>query len=312
MVTCQLNWILNKRSIMPFTMEDPRVGCWKLLGYNTDKFLSSTVFQNSQDGRCILSFSGYHGALAGYARGSSALTFPPQTWNACGHDFYAPYVRLLRHHAALSNFSKLMDTIAGPESPCKGELSFAAESMGGSCGEMLATCANQGRLKELLPQSKLDGFKLQNLYSFGTPAASATPMTNSLREDGCFKGKRIFLAADPIARFGTIYNMKHPRMDAVEIWPNGNGTNPSVQVYPCKAESTIHDDEHVKPAALVAELAYSVPNDGLQHEVATYEAILDWMQRAGKGSVIDSDLSQDKPPESTSSKYLALLQQGAQ
>uniref|UniRef100_A0A7S2CID9 Uncharacterized protein n=1 Tax=Alexandrium andersonii TaxID=327968 RepID=A0A7S2CID9_9DINO len=284
--------------------------CWSLLEYNTDKFLSSTVYQNQNDGRCVLAFSGYHGALAGYTRGTAALVWPPQTWNICGQDMYAPYVRLLRHHFSLANWSKLVHTFAGPAPVCKGELVFAAESMGGSAGEMLATCANNDMLHELMDEN-IPSFQLQTLYTYGASAASTKPMFNSLRKDGCFKGKRIYLSKDPVAQFGAFFNLKHPRMDAVEIWANEQGKNPSVRAYPCGSDEAITDMPHEKPPPVVADLHYNTAVDKIQHEVTTYAATIDWMQKAGKGSVFEEALLAESPSETNAEKYLNHLQQSA-
>jgi len=304
--TCTINWSLKGQHSTMTMDKVGKVGCWELRGYNTDKFLSSTVYQNAQDGRCVLSFSGYHGALAGYLRGSAALVWPPETWNLCGYDMYAPYVRLLRHHTSLGNWSTLMNLLAGPESPCRGELAFAAESMGGTAGEMLTACANNGSLHELMDAST-PHFNLQTLYTFGSPAGTVRPLVNNLREDGCFKGKRIYQSKDVIAHFGALYGMQHPRMDSVEIWTGSAGQRPAVQLAHCDSEETVKDGDHAKPPAVATNLQWRQHLDLFNHEVTTYSDLIKWMQDAGKGEIFEEE---PVARDSTALSYLALLQQG--
>jgi len=313
--TCVVNWAFFNVPGAPANFTSPdrlaNVGCWRLLGYNTDKFLSSTVYQNRQDGRCALAFSGYHGMLAGYLRGIGALVWPPQTWDMCGQKVYAPYARLMRHHTALANWSKLVHLMAGPESPCRGELTFTAESMGGSGGEMLAACASAGRLDEL-QDAKLPSFRFQTLFTFGAPASAVEPLVNHAREDGCFKGKRIFFAQDPVAHFGAFFGLKHPRMDAIEIWPGNATSNPSVKVYPCSSRESGEDAKHAQPSPVASDVRFDEGGlDKLQHEIYSYRSTLYWMNKAGKSSVFGAELMEDAPPSSSASRYLALLQSGA-
>uniref|UniRef100_A0A7S1SET1 Uncharacterized protein n=1 Tax=Alexandrium catenella TaxID=2925 RepID=A0A7S1SET1_ALECA len=305
-VTCMLNWVLKGDKRVLSLHETQHQGCWDQLEYNTDKFLSSALYQNSQDGRCALIFSGYHGALAGYSRGVGALVWPPETWDVCGGDMYAPYVRLLRHHTSLGNWSTLMNLLAGPESPCRGELAFAAESMGGTAGEMLTACANNGSLHELMDAST-PHFNLQTLYTFGSPAGTVRPLVNNLREDGCFKGKRIYQSKDVIAHFGALYGMQHPRMDSVEIWTGSAGQRPAVQLAHCDSEETVKDGDHAKPPAVATNLQWRQHLDLFNHEVTTYSDLIKWMQDAGKGEIFEEE---PVARDSTALSYLALLQQG--
>jgi len=297
MRTCQINWALDgdpKHKDM--WASTAKVGCWTLLAYNTDKFFSSTVYQRGTDGRCALVFSGYHGALAGYARGMVSLQWPPTTWNMCGYQMYAPYVRLFQHHSSLGNWSMLMHKLAGPNSTCKGDPIFAAESMGGSTGEMLAACGNTGRLDELLPKGLqgLPGFHLQDLYTFGSPAATTVPITNTLRPDGCFRGKRIFFSGDAIAHFGTLHHLQHPRMDAVQIWPSEKGldgklTKPSAQAYPCESREAVADMHKEKPPPPRVKQEFQGERDPMQHSVTSYEADMQWFHNVGLGDLFSSE-----------------------
>mmetsp|Transcript_52542 Transcript_52542/g.163148 ORF Transcript_52542/g.163148 Transcript_52542/m.163148 type:complete len:356 (-) Transcript_52542:76-1143(-) len=304
-VTCQMNWILMRSRGVPRLAEAKHMGCWDMLGYNTDKFTSSTLYQNKEDGRCALAFSGYHGKLAGYIRGALALMWPPMTWDICGAKVYAPYARLLRHHTSLGNWSKLVHLMAGPQSTCQGELSFMAESMGGSSGEILAYCANAGRLHELQDAS-LPSFKLQTLYTYGAPASAAQPLTNTLREDGCFKGKRIFFSGDPIAGINKAIRIRHPRMDAVEIWPD---KQPAIQVYPCKSNSAVTDDKHKKPPPVQAASQTLVAgDDAVEHSVDSYMNSIAWMHKAGLGELFDADPLPEHAPNTTVARWLSMLQ----
>lgn len=288
-----------------------RVGCWNMIRYNTDKFLSSALWHNSEDGRCTLSFSGYHGSLAGYTRGVAALVWPPAAWNVCGQEMFAPYVRLMRHHMALSNWSAIVRKMAGPEAVCKGELTFAAESMGGSAGEQLAACANAGRQSELM-DAALPHFTISSFYTYGAPAASVKPIVNPLREDGCFKGKRIFFATDPIAHIGALFNLQHPRMDAVEIWtPKTRGVNPSLRALSCKGDLVLGDEEHVKPPQENASISFASHVDKLSHEVTTYKAVTEWLEKIGEDGVFQNEPYSAKPPPSNAAMYMAMLQEDA-
>jgi len=294
-MTCVVNWALKGER--PWSDLTP-IGCWDMLAYNTDTFFSSTVYQNRQDKRCSLVFSGYHGALAGYIRGALSLVTPLTTWKLCGYDMYAPYVRLLRHHTSLGNWSKLTRLLAGPESTCKGEINFMAESMGGSSGEILAACANQGMIDQLQSKSATP-FKLQNLYTFGAPAASKQAIKNSLRKDGCFQGKRFFFASDVIAHLGSAVSLHHPNMDAVELWPQKTG--PTLKAWRCGSPESRNDGIHPVPPPLKTEdrpLFRGNVND--QHMITSYDDNLVWLNQAGG---VDDVLGMEPIENSNSVRY---------
>lgn len=304
--SCGINWIISGRNRQNLSMasevgEQP--GCWKMRAYNTDKFLSSTLYQNERDGRCIIGVSGYHGLLAGYIRGGISVVSPPRTWNVCGAEMFAPYVRLFRHHTKLGNWSKIINFIAGPDSSCKGELALTAESMGGASGEMLAYCANAGRLHELQDAS-LPNFTLQTLYTFGSQASARQPLTNRFREDGCFKGKRIFFSLDALSHVNLVFNMKHARMDAVEIW---QGKPVAVKVYECKSKTAVNDNMHKKPAPLKNLTMNTKSHDLVQHSVDDYASVMEMMHSAGLDAIFDEPPVSDHPPESVAGKYLSMM-----
>mmetsp|Transcript_41291 Transcript_41291/g.95601 ORF Transcript_41291/g.95601 Transcript_41291/m.95601 type:complete len:344 (-) Transcript_41291:103-1134(-) len=305
--TCTINWALMNWQKSFSDVE--KVGCWNLQAFNTDQFMSSTLYQHERDGRCALVFSGYHGALAGYIRAGVSLVSPPTTWDVCGNKMYAPYVRLLRHHTHLANWSKLVHLMAGPATRCRGEPIFMAESMGGSSGEILAACANAGRLHEL-QEPALPGFHIQTLYTFGAPAASVEPITNSLRSDGCFKGKRIYFSGDGIAHFGSFFRLLHPRMDAVELWPADpkTGANPSAQAYACSSKEAVWDGKNTKPPPLQVDLHFKGKTDVSQHEITSYESDLQWLHDVGQDNLLSMEPMEAEV--TNSAKFVALLQKG--
>jgi len=302
--SCSLNWDLREKAKIEKSRHvGDHKGCWERLAYNTDKFMSSTLYQNKQDGRCALGFSGYHGALAGYIRGAFALTWPPKSERACGRMLFSPYLRLLRHHTNLSNWSSMVHLFAGPDRVCQGEVTLTAESMGGSAGEMLAWCGNNGRLADVQSPS-LPNYTIETLFTFGAPASAVEPLNNTLREDGCFKGKRILYSSDPIAKFNRMFNVKHPRMDAVIIYP---GKKPAVKIFACASQEAISDGMNgKKPKAAMANDTLS-QKDPMSHAVSSYMDTIRYMNAHGLADLFDEQPLHLQPNTSAAARYLAMF-----
>jgi len=278
---CTLNWVIMGQTGPNGWKDTNDVGCWKLKAYNTDEFLSSGWYQNT-NGECALIFSGYHGKLVGYTRATLSLAWPPVRYEMCGNKMYAPYVRLLRHHTTLGNWSKIMNGIAGPQTTCKGGISLAAESMGGSSLEIMASCAALGELRQLQNASLPPSFPVKQLYTFGAPAASVRPIKNPLSESGCWKGKRIFQSSDYIARLGsTLGPLKHPYMEALEIQELPEGI--SHQEYSCKSKGATNDGMQPMPPADNRTRSNQQAAANMVHEVTEYAKVLTVLAALPKG-----------------------------
>jgi len=156
---CELNWALFQFGIPGYPPPSWNatakvLGCWNLMAYNTNKYLSSGVYQSSVDNRCVLVFSGFHGALTGYLKAMAALINPPERWSMCKNQLYAPFVKVLRAHTALKNWTRIVDFIAGPKSTCAGgTATLLGESVGGSLAEIFATCSATGDLAQVQPKA---------------------------------------------------------------------------------------------------------------------------------------------------------------
>merc|ERR1740130_2016925 len=80
---------------------------------------------------------------------------------------------------------------------CRDGVAVLGTSWGGAMAEILAGCANQGRLDEL-QGSGLPSFQASRLYTFGAPPTALLEIRN--HQHGaigeCFAGQRVFLASD--------------------------------------------------------------------------------------------------------------------
>mmetsp|Transcript_71391 Transcript_71391/g.220700 ORF Transcript_71391/g.220700 Transcript_71391/m.220700 type:complete len:344 (+) Transcript_71391:89-1120(+) len=266
---CQVNWVFMGQSGYHWKDVD-QVGCWKLKALNTNALMSSGVYQNENDGRCTLVFSGYHGKLRG---AYSAITDTVKLWRnkqeMCGYTVYQPFVRLLQIHTASGNWSKIADALGGPSSTCT-HVTVAAESMGGSVGEILAACANQGLLSQSgLQNASLPTFQIQKLYTFGSVAPATEPIRNPLRADGCFEGLRLYIHGDFYVGMGHHIGMSHSRVDAREIFHTRSG-GVARRDYACNSTDAIGDKRHKPPPASEAISAQQRVNDMSNHEITTY------------------------------------------
>mmetsp|Transcript_107998 Transcript_107998/g.348588 ORF Transcript_107998/g.348588 Transcript_107998/m.348588 type:complete len:356 (+) Transcript_107998:57-1124(+) len=247
---CELNWALFQFGIPGYPPPSWNatakvLGCWNLMAYNTNKYLSSGVYQSSVDNRCVLVFSGFHGALTGYLKAMAALINPPERWSMCKNQLYAPFVKVLRAHTALKNWTRIVDFIAGPKSTCAGgTATLLGESVGGSLAEIFATCSATGDLAQVQPKA-LPRVQVKELYTYGAMASSAFPLHNysgvHLQKSSCFRGKRYFHSKDAISKLGNDFLLVHPHMDAVEIF-DGKAKQTFLQ-YACRSIDATWDRE---------------------------------------------------------------------
>jgi len=256
-------------------MSHTTVGCWRMLVFNTNSDVTSTVYQNLHDGRCVLAFSGIHGGLDGDLK----LLSPPTTWEMCGGEhMWAPYVKVLRQHTALSNWSRAMHLLSGENGTCRGEPIITTQSLGGALAEIMAFCYNAGKAGDLQDPS-IPNFPIQTLWTFGSPASARRPLTNVHAKDGCFKGARVFLANDPIVRYsGKAFRLKHARQHALELWP---GRQPAAKGWPCNSTQAVNDGVHQKPRGKHNDLERMV-SDITQHDSSSYLTGIEWLERNGE------------------------------
>jgi len=303
---CSINWQIAEQAQgknHDFNKSET-VSCWKRLAYNTDKFLSSILYQH-EDGRCVIGMSGYHGALVGYMRGVFALLMPPVDRDACGARMYAPFLRLLRHHTALGNWSKMVHLINGDNKTCTGPITIAAESMGGSAAEMLAYCGNNGMQGEVQDPS-LPNFQTMSLYSYGAPASSSFPLNNSLREDGCFKGKRILFKGDPIATFIGAFKQKHAYTDTVLVYGSKKKTTPpAIRVFECRSDNATTDRSHKRPRDMPVNGSFKL--DGIAHSVYTYRDMMQFAHNHSFDDIFAETPVSEAKPTSMAAQYLNMI-----
>jgi len=130
-------------------------------------------------------------------------------------------------------------------SECHGGVNVLGTSWGGAIAEILAGCANQGRLDEL-QGAGLPTFQVSRLYTFGAPPTALMPIYNHQEGSGtCFRGQRVFLSSDTdagptdLVAYSTGFNaFVHARVDAVQLIKMPNGKF-DVKVHPCHAYDTL-------------------------------------------------------------------------
>jgi len=268
---CKINWVLSNKATMRW-VDVKSVGCWKLLAFNTDNYMSSGVYQNQNDNRCTLVFSGYHGKLVGGMKAiSDTVQIPPKKVQMCGNNMYEPFVKLMRRHFSLANWSNVAEALGGRGTTCS-DISVTAESMGGSAAEILAGCANMGQL-ETLQNKSLPSFKISSLFTFGGIGPSTEPIKNPSRSDGCFPGMRFFISGDMYAGLGKTIGLHHSRMDATEIFHTSSGV--SRRIYSCQSDDAVNDSKHKAPPASEALAMLTGNADATNHEITTYKKDLE-------------------------------------
>eukprot|EP00413_Alexandrium_margalefii_P018852 CAMPEP_0204532266 /NCGR_PEP_ID=MMETSP0661-20131031/11631_1 /ASSEMBLY_ACC=CAM_ASM_000606 /TAXON_ID=109239 /ORGANISM="Alexandrium margalefi, Strain AMGDE01CS-322" /LENGTH=363 /DNA_ID=CAMNT_0051538497 /DNA_START=77 /DNA_END=1168 /DNA_ORIENTATION=+ len=259
--------------------EHVNMGCWKMLAYTSDAHLTSVLYQDKNDGRCTLGLSGIHADQMGFAKGVGLMVWPPVIEKVCGGHVYAPFVKELRRHTALANWSRMIDIFGGPNTVCKGDRILTADSLGGPLSEILAFCWNQG-IGDEIQNASIPAPPIDVLYTFGSPGSATRPLTNARSKDGCFRGRRVFNFADIIAHLGGTVGMKHARVDALEIWP---GKQPAVKKWGCKSGEAVNDATHPKPPPVSKGDSQRDFNAGItQHELPSYIEDINWLESAGK------------------------------
>jgi len=295
---CSINGALKYDNRTDWTTHTT-VGCYRLLVFNTDDLITSAVYQNLRDGRCVLAFSGIHRGFVGIA--GLILKNPATTWKMCnGGDISARYVNALRQHTALSNWSRAMHLLSGENGTCRGEPVITSSSLGGALAEVMAFCNNAGRAREIQDPS-LPNFPVQTLWNFGGPASSKRPLTNIYAKDGCFKGSRVFLTNDPIVHYsGKVFGLKHARQHALQLWA---GRQPAAKGWPCNSTEAINDDVHSKPRGKHNDLE-RMKVDISQHESPSYEGGMEWVERNGQHDQVFESPGQGLKAFSTSEFYV--------
>merc|ERR1740129_2338371 len=82
-----------------------------------------------------------------------------------------------------------------------------------------------------VPPAGTTRFRVQALYTFGSPPVAKKAIVNPLHPSGCFRGKRIFNSNDQIAAFMGVPGLVHPRYDSIEVWELERGA--TFKVHPC-------------------------------------------------------------------------------
>mmetsp|Transcript_75715 Transcript_75715/g.201176 ORF Transcript_75715/g.201176 Transcript_75715/m.201176 type:complete len:340 (-) Transcript_75715:35-1054(-) len=221
---CEFNWALNPN----LPVNDPGVkganwpdtvsvgGCWNLQLYNTDRYMTSAVYQHARSKRCVLAISGYHGGQNGFMSTMMAATQPKESWKMCGNELHAPVVIQFRKHAQLENWTSIAEFLGGNRSTCR-DIVLTGESMGASVSEMMVGCSTTGQMGELQPK-ELPSFDIKAIYTFGAFAISTSPIKNASSHTGCVEGKRIFHSADVFSQWAKNIGMHHPQMDAMRLY----------------------------------------------------------------------------------------------
>jgi len=263
---CHVNWVLLGK--VEYKWEHVQdVGCWTLKALNTNDLMSSAVYQNRNDGRCTLVISGYHGRLQGTKQAiADNVQLGKNKVKLCGYDIYEPFVRLMNTHTSQANWSSVADALGGPGSTCS-SVTVAGESLGGSVGEILAACANQGMLSGI-QNASLPVWKIQKLFTFGSIAPAVQPIRNALREDGCFEGSRLFISGDVYAGMGSLIGTRHAQMEAVEFFHSKSGV--SHRTYACDSKDAVENRKHRAPPLSEAMTVLKRSDDWSNHEVTTY------------------------------------------
>jgi len=216
-------------------------GCWDLKLYNTNKKLSSLLYQHVHDGRCVLAVSGYHGSENGVLKTFMEAMQPAENWVMCDNQVHAPVVIQFRRHSLLANWSDISQFLGGEKSTCS-DIVVAGDSMGGSIAELMVGCGTLGQMNMLQPKI-LPSFNIKAVYSFGAFAVSTKPLRNASAENGCINGKRFFHSGDKIAQWTKGLGMVHPAMDALRLYEGEAGnTYDSLR---CTSQDTSHTDMDV-------------------------------------------------------------------
>uniref|UniRef100_A0A7S0A0L4 Fungal lipase-type domain-containing protein n=1 Tax=Pyrodinium bahamense TaxID=73915 RepID=A0A7S0A0L4_9DINO len=257
-------------------------GCWKLKAYNSDLQMSTGVYQNARNGRCVLAVSGIHGTILGVEKTFALLTSPPEKWKVCDSLMYAPFVKTWRRHTSLANWTRVTNFLA---SHCNSKVTITGQSLGGATAEILAACASANQLAQLQPPEN-PSFRVKDIHTYGAMASATTPLRNSSGGSPCLRGRRWFHAEDPIARFGPAFGLVHPLMDATEIFTGADGSL-TFRDYDCQSAESISDTALGKAVTLADMQDLSATGWIASHQLESY---IKWMRyRLQPGSGPGSD-----------------------
>jgi len=102
---------------------------------------------------------------------------------------------------------------------CSGGVHVVGHSLGGGVSSLFSACANNPR--------KPYGFNVSKLWTFGAPGIAKSPLRNSLTENGCFEGRRIWnergTDIDPIPGMSRSTFFVHPLIEAVPLVADEHG-----------------------------------------------------------------------------------------
>jgi len=265
-------------------------GCWKRVRENGNGLWRTLLWQDMETGQCRLDFTGFGGSNS-----TNPITFvktlaiPPVPLPVCGFGMWGPFVLDLREHIRMSrNFSDIMELLAGPKSTCKGEIMVTGISMGGSIAEMVAGCANSGKLPELFDTHNMrTNWTVGELYLFAPQASATEPIRNALNpaKGHCFKGKRFYIQGDWMGGSLGALGIRHPHIETVEYFRGKDG--PTYRVYPCYDEATTRDDSHEMPPELSKETTsrhhelIDLRKTKLPHDMTFHKEFLRWFHESG-------------------------------
>jgi len=204
----------------------------------------------------------------------------------------------LRKHARLSNWSRMMEILGGDQSPCRGAITVGGLSLGGALAEVIAGCANRGRLHRLLEDKTLPSFTVGAVYTYSAQGASLDPITNALSEGRgrCFQGRRFYFKGDCAMAVNGYVGYRHAHVETVEIFRGQDG--PTYRVYPCYSEAATRDDNHRMPPELRHNLTRSLPLEmrkgKVPHDMHFHKEFLRWFYDAGViGATLDFPVSHE-------------------
>jgi hypothetical protein len=199
-------------------------GCWhKYMSFEAPSSITLAAYRHEK--HCLLGVSGQvNGAdrFRGDAWKYLNKHDPVFSEKLCGHWTVRGFVMNAKKIFSLSRWSRLAKFLGGPD--CSSGVTVIGTSWGGAIAELIAGCANQGRMQEL-QDATLPVFRVDRLYTFGAPPTALKPISNhATAVSPCFKGQRVFLASqmrtgatDLIAYSTGINGYAHARQDAIQL-----------------------------------------------------------------------------------------------
>jgi len=219
-------------------------GCWRKT-LSLEAFgMKAGVLQHGKS--CLLGFSGQVDGQNKFKRGAIGyIRDHDPVWAAsvCGSETVRGFAVTAKEMLTLPAWTAFADMLAGDG--CRDGVTVLGTSLGGALAEIVAGCANRGHLGEL-QGADLPAFHVDRLFTFGAPPTAVVPIANHHggQKDGCFPGKRTFLASnspssatDLVAYSTSFSGYSHGRQDAVQLMELPGGKF-DVRLHPCNAEGT--------------------------------------------------------------------------